>query len=94
MPPHPVGGRDQRRHARWISLAICGLDPPRPLLPGWARAISQGNPILYMVNSFRYGFLGVSDVDVRLAFGIMVLFAVALYALAVGLMHKGVGIRE
>jgi ABC-2 type transport system permease protein len=64
------------------------------LLPGWAQAISQANPILYMVNSFRYGFLGVSDVDVRLAFGIMVLFAVALYGLAVGLMYKGVGIRE
>ena len=64
------------------------------LLPDWARAISQVNPILYMVNGFRYGFLGVSDVDVRLAFAIMVLFAVALYALAVGLMHKGVGIRE
>ena len=64
------------------------------LLPDWARAISQVNPILYMVNSFRYGFLGVSDVDVRLAFAIMVLFAVTLYGLAVGLMHKGVGIRE
>ena len=64
------------------------------LLPGWARAVSQANPILYMVNGFRYGFLGVSDVDVRLAFAIMVLFAIALYGLAVGLMHKGVGIRE
>jgi len=64
------------------------------LLPGWARAVSQANPILYMVNGFRYGFLGVSDVDVRLAFAIMALFAIALFGLAVGLMHKGVGIRE
>jgi len=64
------------------------------MLPGWAQAVSQANPILYMVNGFRYGFLGVSDVDVRLAFGIMILFAVALYGLAVGLMYKGVGIRE
>lgn len=64
------------------------------LLPDWARTISQVNPILYMVNSFRFGFLGVSDVDVRLAFGIMILFASALFALAVGLMHRGVGIRE
>jgi ABC-2 type transport system permease protein len=64
------------------------------LLPDWARTVSQANPILYMVNSFRFGFLGISDVDVTLAFGIMLLFAVALYALAVGLMHKGVGIRE
>jgi ABC-2 type transport system permease protein len=64
------------------------------LLPGWAQTVSRVNPILYMVNSFRFGFLGVSDVDVTLAFAIMTLFAVALFALAVGLMHKGVGIRE
>lgn len=64
------------------------------MLPGWARALSHANPILYMVNGFRFGFLGVSDVDVRLAFGIMTLFAAALYGLAVWLMHKGIGIRE
>jgi len=64
------------------------------LLPGWAQALSHANPILYMVNSFRYGFLGVSDVDLGLAFGIMTGFAVTLFALAVGLMYKGIGIRE
>ena len=64
------------------------------LLPGWAQAVSHANPILYMVNGFRYGFLGVSDVDVRLAFVIMGTFAGGLFALAVWLMRKGVGIRE
>ncbi len=64
------------------------------LLPGWAGALSHANPILYMVNAFRFGFLGVSDVDVRLAFAIMVGFALALYSLAVILMNRGVGIRE
>ena len=64
------------------------------LLPPWARAMSHANPILYMVNGFRYGFLGVSDVDVRLAFVIMIGFAVTLYGIAVGLMYKGIGIRE
>ena len=49
------------------------------LLPEWAGALSHANPILHMVNAFRFGFLGVSDVDVRLAFAIMVGFAVALY---------------
>jgi ABC-2 type transport system permease protein len=63
-------------------------------LPPWAQSVSRANPILYMVNGFRYGFLGSSDVDVRLAFAIMLLFAVTLFALAVWLMHKGVGIRE
>jgi ABC-2 type transport system permease protein len=63
-------------------------------LPPWAQGVSRANPILYMVNGFRYGFLGTSDVDVRLAFGIMLGLAVTLYAVAVWLMHKGIGIRE
>ncbi len=64
------------------------------LLPGWAEALSHANPILYMVNAFRYGFLGVSDVDIRLAYSIMLAFALAFYALAVILLNRGVGIRE
>src|SRR5690606_8222557 len=42
------------------------------LLPEWAQHVSHANPILYMVNAFRYGFLGVSDVDVRFAYAIMI----------------------
>ncbi|NJO12219.1 MAG: ABC transporter permease [Gammaproteobacteria bacterium] len=64
------------------------------LLPGWAEAASHANPVLYMVNGFRYGFLGASDVPIVLAYSIMVLFAVSLYALAVFLMNRGTGIRE
>ena len=64
------------------------------MLPDWAGALSHANPILYMVNAFRYGFLGVSDVDIRLAFAIMAAFAVLLFTLAVTLMNRGVGIRE
>lgn len=64
------------------------------LLPEWAQHISQGNPILYMVNAFRFGFLGVSDVDVGLAYSIMASAAVALYAVCVFLLNRGVGIRE
>ena len=41
------------------------------LLPEWAQKLSLANPILYMVNAFRYGFLGTSDVDIRVAFTIM-----------------------
>jgi ABC-2 type transport system permease protein len=47
-----------------------------------------------MVNAFRYGFLGVSDVNVGLAYAIMIAFAAALYTLAVVLLNRGVGIRE
>jgi ABC-2 type transport system permease protein len=64
------------------------------LLPGWAQQISHANPILYMVNAFRYGFLGVSDVDVRLAYTIMIGAAVVLYVSCVWLLQRGVGTRE
>lgn len=64
------------------------------LLPGWAQGISHANPILYMVNAFRFGFLGVSDVDVGLAYTIMIGAAVVLYVSCVWLLHRGVGTRE
>ena len=64
------------------------------MLPDWAQHASRANPILYMVNAFRFGFLGVSDVDVGLAFAIMVLAAAGLFAMSVWLMEKGIGTRE
>jgi ABC-2 type transport system permease protein len=64
------------------------------MLPPWARLVSNANPILYMVSAFRYGFLGVSDVDLRIAYGIMLLAAVAMFSLAVGLLNRGTGIRD
>lgn len=64
------------------------------MLPHWAQRISFVNPILYMVNTFRYGFLGVSDVRVFGAFLFMALLAAALFALAVLLLNRGVGVRE
>ncbi|HEY2808662.1 MAG TPA: ABC transporter permease [Steroidobacteraceae bacterium] len=64
------------------------------LLPEWARQLSFANPILYMVNAFRYGFLGVSDVHVGGAFALMVGAASLLFAACVSLMNRGTGIRE
>jgi ABC-2 type transport system permease protein len=64
------------------------------LLPAFAQYLSHANPILYMVNAFRYGFLGKSDVDVGLAFTIMIVSAVALFATCVTLMNRGTGMRE
>jgi len=64
------------------------------LLPQWARELSFVNPILYMVNAFRFGFLGVSDVDVGGAFALMAIAAIGLFAVAVLLMSRGAGIRE
>jgi ABC-2 type transport system permease protein len=64
------------------------------LLPQWAQHISHANPILYMVNAFRFGFLGVSDVDVRLAYAIMIAAAVVLFTSCVVLLNRGVGMRD
>ena len=64
------------------------------LLPDLARSLSYANPILYMVNAFRYGFLGVSDVHVGGAFALMAAAALVLYGTAVLLMNRGTGIRD
>ncbi len=64
------------------------------MLPAWAHFISHANPILYMVSTFRYGFLGTSDVDLRLAYAIMVAAAVLMFAVAVTLLNRGTGIRD
>jgi ABC-2 type transport system permease protein len=47
-----------------------------------------------MVNAFRYGILGTSDIDIRHAYLIVVLFVVGLFTVALTLLNKGVGIRE
>lgn len=64
------------------------------LLPHWARMISFANPILHMVNAFRYGFLGVSDVNVGTAFALMVGCVAVLSGVAIVMLERGVGIRE
>jgi ABC-2 type transport system permease protein len=64
------------------------------MLPPWAHAVSHLNPILYMVSAFRYGFLNTSDVDLRVAFAIMIGAAVLMFTLAVTFMNRGSGIRE
>jgi ABC-2 type transport system permease protein len=64
------------------------------LLPEFWQKVSMANPILYMVNGFRYGILGRSDIDIGLAYVIIVGFIVALYSVALYLLKKGIGIRD
>jgi ABC-2 type transport system permease protein len=64
------------------------------LLPDWAQKISLANPILHMVNAFRYGFLGTSDVSVTGAFALMVLLVAALFVWAILLLNRGTGTRD
>jgi ABC-2 type transport system permease protein len=64
------------------------------LLPEWAQSLSHANPVLYMVSAFRHGFLGTSDVNIGLAFAIMTMAAIVMFAVVVMLMNRGTGIRE
>ena len=58
------------------------------------QAISRANPILYMVNAFRYGVLGISDVHVGWAFAVMLAFVAGLAAFGLQLLKRGVGLRS
>ena len=64
------------------------------LLPGWAEAATHANPIFYMVNAFRYGLLGVSDVPLWVAYALMLGFVLVLGALSLWLLRRGVGLRS
>jgi ABC-2 type transport system permease protein len=63
------------------------------MLPEIWQKISLGNPILYMINAFRYGLIGVSDVDIKMAFAITIGFIVMLSAFSLYLLNKGTGIK-
>lgn len=56
--------------------------------------ISLANPVLYMVNGFRYGILGVSDISPFASFSLLIIFIIGLYSFAYYLLKKGVGIRS
>ena len=64
------------------------------LLPEPWQTLSKANPILYMVNAFRYGILGRSDIDISHAYLMLIVFIVLLFTACVTLMNRGVGIRE
>ena len=64
------------------------------LLPEFWQWVSKANPIVYMVNGFRYGFLGVSDINQYISIGLLVVFNVILLSIAYTLINRGVGIRS
>jgi len=64
------------------------------LLPEFWRGVSLANPILYMVNAFRFGILGVSDIAVGTAFAMTAGCVVVLFAAAVYLVRHGTGLRQ
>ena len=64
------------------------------LLPEFWQGVSQINPIVYMVNAFRYGFLCISDVSLTLSFSVLAAFIITLYIIAMTLITKGIGLRS
>ena len=64
------------------------------MLPSIWQTISMGNPILYMVNAFRYGLIGVTDVDIQLAFMMTGSFIVVMILFSLFLLHRGTGIKN
>lgn len=63
------------------------------MLGSFWKTLSMANPILHMVNAFRYGILGVSDIDISVAIGLMLLTTVVLYVVCVRLLISGRGMR-
>lgn len=63
------------------------------MLPEFWQKVSLSNPILYMINSFRMGILGTSDVGLATAMYVIVGFLVGLFLICLYLLNKGVGIR-
>jgi len=63
------------------------------MLPAFWQKVSLINPILYMVNAFRYGILGVSDIGLWSSYAIILGFVTALFAFSLHLLNKGHGIR-
>jgi ABC-2 type transport system permease protein len=62
------------------------------LSDGW-QTLARINPILYMVNAFRYGMLGRSDIPIGLSLTVIVAFCAGLFMLTLILMRRGFGIR-
>ena len=63
------------------------------LLPAFWQTLSLANPVLYMVNAFRFGLLGVSDIAIGPALGLIIGFIALLVTFALRLLRRGVGIK-
>lgn len=75
-------------------IYLGGVFYPISILPNFWQIVSQFNPILYMVNGLRYAFIGVSDINIYVSFGILVSFITVLIIIILYLLKKGYGIRS
>jgi ABC-2 type transport system permease protein len=63
------------------------------LLPPFWQGLAQLNPILYMVNAFRFGMLGSADISIGVAYAIMLGAAAGLFAAVLFMLKRGIGVR-
>ncbi|MCP4339478.1 MAG: ABC transporter permease [Desulfobulbaceae bacterium] len=63
------------------------------LLPEFWQTLSRANPVVYMIGGFRYGFLGISDINVWVGLAMLVLFSVLLFSFTLYLLRRGTGVR-
>ena len=63
------------------------------LSPFWAN-VSKLNPLVYVVNAFRYGVLGVSDVSLPVAFGMIAFFTAVAFFYSMHLLNSGKRLRQ
>lgn len=63
------------------------------MLPPLWQKLSLANPILYIIDVFRYGVLGIADINIYFAVAMIILFIAVLFGICLHLLNKGVGIR-
>ena len=64
------------------------------MLPDFWQNVSLLNPVLYMVNGFRYGILGISDIPLGVSYSIIIVFIILLGTFSLSLLNRGIGIRS
>ena len=64
------------------------------MLPEFWQKIALANPILYMINAFRFCMIGVSDIDIRIAVSMTIGFILLLSLTGLVLLNRGVGIKN
>jgi ABC-2 type transport system permease protein len=63
------------------------------MLPAFWQKVSLANPVLYMVNGFRFGILGVSDINIYVSYAVIAAFVTGLFAFSLYLLNKSAGLR-
>jgi len=75
-------------------IYLWGVFYPISILSSFWQTVSLFNPILYIVNGLRYAFIGVSDINIYVSFGILIVFITILVTIILHLLKKGYGIRS